>query len=810
MSSPIQVVLDARGFIHSYDKPAGGGRKDLYHGRNRAFRKHRDELAAQVRSLADAPLTFQRANVAVASVNLSPDALAKSNRPATLLNKLPALGAAHGGELLVQVTASSLRDLAARIELAPVEPRLAERVDRRTGEVSIEERPGVLRCDVGAIERLDLWTPERRLSLSNEQVERWLASGNAPLGLVVHLFNYQDEFAQVGEDELARVRAKLELVECSVDIQVLGEERKTSYLLVNLAREVGATSKGDDRWRGRLDHALALLRESFVVRSVSVPAQVRGSAAATKLTLNRRAPIPKPQVGKKYPIVGVVDGGIGASLNEWVHVRSQVISPKHREEEHGTYIGGILVVGKSLNGQDVVSEPDGCLLADICMLPDLNDQTLFSRYFPKTAQFLDELDTIVGQLSSAHGIRVFNFSINYNTKPSGDEYNYWTRRLDEISKKHDIVFVFSAGNLRHEDMRPEWPDDDVAALQVLARSARDEISCPAESVANVSVSAVNPALPGFVERVPTAYSRRGPSPFGGVKPDVAHFGGCAVDTGQRSGLLSLSPSGMLVSEFGTSYSAPLVAKTLASYAAEIEGQLSREMLIALLVHHSRIPRKLQSDLLKDLARDLVGFGVPLDANTALEGNPHSATILFEETIPPGQRLEFQFDWPASLTDAGRCRGRGRLTLVADPVLDASHGHELVRTQLDAHVVQLGSKRGGHFGAAHMPKQLRGKQKLKESELIRHAMKWSPVKVYHFNAPKGKGVSSKWQFTVEALERTPGELPKAGTPFVAILTIEDIEGQAPVFDEMRLSLVRQGIRVGDIQAAVRAKPRAGGR
>ena len=119
-------------------------------------------------------------------------------------------------------------------------------------------------------------------------------------------------------------------------------------------------------------------------------------------------------------------------------------------------------------------------------------------------------------------------------------------------------------------------------------------------------------------------------------------------------------------------------------------------------------------------------------------------------------------------------------------------------------IENGKARGGHFRAVNMPKVLKGKQKIKESELIRHALKWSPVKVYTFCAPQGVGNSSRWRLSVEALERTAGEIPDTGTRFVAMLTIEDIEEEAPVFEDMRRSVLRNRARIDDIQIAARAR------
>lgn len=819
MASPIQVVLNAGNFIQSYDRPPGGGRKDLYANRNRAFKEHRDALAAQVQNLQKSPTAFKRSRVAVANVELVPDALAKSNRPSTLLRHLQPMGSAQGGELLVQVTENDLEALAQRIADAPLTVRSVERVDRRTGEVIEEDRPTALRCDVGAIERIGLWTAERRLPLSAEQVQRWLDQPGTPPGLIVQLFQFDPLFSDDAARERQRLQQGLSDLGCAFQFETVGDETHVAdFLQVGLAGKPTERARSrsvppaqiDDGWRQRLVPTLGLLRDSFLVRSIAVPARIEAAATAPALRLGRRVEVEPPKPNGRYPFVGVVDGGIAAPLAGWVNATENLVAPQHKDEAHGTYIGGLLVVGQALNGSDVAAESDGCQLADICMMPTEQDRTLFKRYYHDSSKFMDELGRVVGKLRREHGVRVFNFSLNFETLGPTSDYTYETRRLDEIAREHDVVFVISAGNLPAGGHRAEWPDDDVAALQALALARDDQIESPAESMTNVSVAAVNPpGVAGFIAQVPAAYSRRGPSVFGGVKPDVAHFGGCAVDDNVRSGLLSLSPTGNLISQSGTSYAAPLVAKTMARYPLEVKDELSREMLIALLVHHAQVPKRLRTRAFESLARDLVGFGVPQNAITSLNGSPHAVTIVFEEKIPKGKRLEFDFTWPKALTDRGRCRGRGRLTLVTRPVLDSTYGHEVVRTQLDGHVMQLGKQgksKGGHFKAAHLPKLLRSKKKLRESELIRHALKWSPVKTYQFKAPDGVGETSNWKLTVEALERTPGESPAEGTHFVAILTIEDIEGAAPVFDQMRAALA-QIAQIADIRTAVRTRARA---
>jgi hypothetical protein len=805
------MVLNTVQFIQKFDRPPGGSRKDYYEGDDAAFQLHRDTLAAQVRRLAQSPTVFKRSRVAVASVDLVQDALAKSNRPRTLLDpkRLPPVGVGSAGQLLVQVTADALNDLAQRIADAQVELVAHERVDQKTGEVIHEDKPTQARCDVGAIERIAFWSSERRLPLSQQQMEHWLSQSRTPCSLIVQLFTFDTSERAHADEQRRKLVEALEGVGCACTEEVLGKGlHATRYLLVNLAGSATATTP-DRAWRERLGEATALLARSFLVRSVALPARLVDSGLPKGIRLNHAFQLPTRTPGRRYPVVGIIDGGLGPSLADWVVCQENVVAPQHGDAEHGTYIGGLLVAGNFLNGDAVTTEANGCDLADLCVLPQ-DDPDLFQRYYTDVKSFMDELDRVVGKARRDHGVRVFNFSTNFDRPIDADEYAYETLRLDGIAKKHDVIFVISAGNLASNAFRPEWPEDDVHALRMLATARQDQIRGPADSISNVSVTSVNlHGLEPFVPEVPAAYARRGPSPFGGVKPDLAHYGGCAVAQGKTSGLVSTCPEGTAISRFGTSFAAPLAAKTLATYAHQIEGDLSREMLIALLIHHARIPEKLLSVNFQELARDLVGFGIPQDAAASLAGDAHVGTVVFSETIPKGQRLEFEFDWPASLTHQGKCRGRGRLTLVAQPVLDSKYGHEVVRTQLDAHVIQKaakGKKNAGHFHALNMPKVLHGKKKLKEAELIRHALKWSPVKAYAFCAPQGTGTSSRWRLTVESLERSAGELPEEGTPFVAILTIEDIDGEAPVFDDMKRSMIRNHAQIADIQVAARTRAR----
>lgn len=752
MASPIQVVLNTSHFIQDFQRPPGGGSKDIYKGRNDAFRQHRDRLAAQVRSIAASGASFARSSVAAATVTLAPEALAKSNRPGSLLNpdRIPSLGTGRPAELLIQVTPQALFDLANRIEGAEIEPRMAERWDKKREELVVEPRPSKVRCDVGAIEAIEFWGASDRRTLSIDQISEWLEQPNTPSGLIVHLFSFHDSNREIGAEAL-RLSEQLSRLSCPTRFSRLGEgEESAWYLLIDLPPDqLGSRSD-------LLDKVLALLEQSFLVRHISVPARASASERATA-TIPKAFKLSRPQSGATYPLVAIIDGGLGPKLSHWVLGSKKIISSAHDDVEHGALIGGLLVAGQGLNSPDIAPEPDGCQLLDLCMIPREDPtQNLFRRYYSSVESFFDELERTVAEYVQQYGVRVFNFSLNYYTlRGDGGGYAYETRRLDDIAVKHDVIFVISAGNLTRGAHRPEWPADDVKALGILVLAYDDQIVAPADSLTNLAVAALNPpGVHGRVPGVPAAYSRRGPSPFGGVKPDVAHYGGCAGNG--STGLLSMADTGGIKPVQGTSFAAPLVAKALARYAQELEGHASRELLIGLLIHSCVLPAKFLSPALATISRDQVGFGVPGKVTDALDGSPHSVTIVFEQAIPKGKRLEFDFAWPKSLvTPEGKCKGRGRLTLVARPTIKTDSGHEAVRVQLDAHVLQKdkkGKSKGGHFSITNMPTALQHKEKVKESALIRHGLKWSPIKTYEFESEKGVGQSSNWRLAGPTIKR----------------------------------------------------------
>ena len=554
------------------------------------------------------------------------------------------------------------------------------------------------------------------------------------------------------------------------------------------------------------DALLDFLGKHPLVKKVSLPPIIKQSADNAKVKKGDNFTIPPiSSTVASYPKVCVVDGGVSDIYGSWIEDRWGFISATDKNENHGTFIAGLAIIGQTLNGNAICREVDGCKIIDLDILPIASK---YDTYFPKPFQFFSELEGAVQELKARTGVRIFNFSMNVEEHASTNGYSFFAQLLDKIAEENDVIFVISAGNTTPANMRREWPDDVFEALKILASSRNDSIKKPAESCRNVSVAAINP--PHVDSVIPYAlsnYSCRGPGLRVGLKPDFAHVGGCGTEHHSLGhGLLSLDASGKVVDGCGTSYAAPNVAKTLAALDHAIEGTVSRETLIALGIHHSVMPDALNDKKLRNVSKHLVGFGIPNGSEEILNGSPSAITLVFANRVINGHKMSFKFSWPTSLVREGKCVGHAKLTIVSTPRFDYRYGAEFVRINIDASLRQL-QKNGtykGMLNAIYTPDD--GDSSLYEKDQIEHSFKWSPVKVYEKTFPNGVGPTTDWSLDVEYLTRDGVTMPTNGVPFTAILTISDPKSSEPVFTDMRQMLQYMGVQAVDIQTAARVVPR----
>lgn len=833
MASPIQIVLNPENYEEAREAGGGGGRKDFFAHRDAEFRTHRDALIGQIETISGVLSAQSQGDVGYVKVILRREAWAKSHRPVQSLfrsDRTPVVGGGDLGVMLIEARPSTIRQVAAEIAKAETHTEM------RFNEYKQKEEPHPTsrKSETGAIDRIEIYSAADRRSFSVEEAVAWLANPMTGSSYQVELFESPPPRSEWDRLDTGHRRLIESLIEGFNALgQGLAVERlsfhrdKQAVLAVRLDQSADQPilrlndTSATERRRELADFSpdierhtklLHFLEKHPLVRRIELPGIVVRSATAEGATRARPTDlaVPARDTRRTHPRLGIIDGGISDALSDWVIDRWDILANEDADLSHGTFIGGLAAVGGALNGPETCPEPDGAELVDVAVFPNERKAGAFASYYPEgLPQFFDEMANAVSDARARHGVRVFNMSLNILQPATPDRYSQHAARLDQIAEANNAIVFISAGNIAPQDLRPEWPADAATALTNLVNARNDGLLTPAESARNVAVAALNPpGHDGCMAFAPTRFSRRGPGMRAGVKPDLAHIGGSGTQHSELGhGLFSILPDGAIVDGCGTSYAAPLAAKTAAVLDHAIEGEVSRETLIGLLVHHAEIPTTMQSKELAPIARHFVGFGMPPSADRILETGDHAITLVFASRIQRDQQINFRFAWPASLVGpGGKCRGRAKITLISTPPLDARFGSEFVRVNINATLQQEQADGGwkGRLEPLYLPSKR--ESPAVEAELIEHDLKWSPVKVLAKTFPQGVGPSSNWRLFVDYLTRAGEVMPEEGVPFTAIVTISDPASEQPVFNDMRQNLQALGTQIADIRTAARITPR----
>ena len=804
-NNPVQVVLNASNFIADADPAGGGANKDFFASRDAQFATHKAQLIGQV-AQARAVLMSSGHTLGYAKVSMRPNAWAKSHRPQSAVFKpslTPSVGVSDLGELLVEVTAESLTSVEQSIGSAEAQTRLGPGPGGR--EVP---KPSRTRSEVGGIASIVTYGASDRRKFSAVDSSHWLADPRTGGYLLLQFFEVPTATASAPDSDAAANRRRAEyraMVGRLVNLDASLQPFELSPWWTSagfLALPMGAK-------KGQLTHefhaaVLGILDEEPSIRKIWLPPI---SVPSTSVTVSTGSPtlVKAPDRDRTYPVIGIIDTGIAEvpTIRKWVVGRSALLDESLQDQHHGTFIGGLVADHGQLNSHPELHE-DPCQIFDLGV--HATDPVQAAEVYPNGfADFLQQLEFEI-EASVAMGTRVFNMSLAIEEIVRDDSYSPFAARIDAIADRFDVIFVLPSGNLRSPQLRDPWPLTPGDVLPMLANyryPGQDRIFQPSESVRSVTVGALDPALVAGDMVRPSIYTRRGPGVGLGQKPELSHIGGIgSID----SGLWSITTNGTAVQDCGTSFAAPIAAKTLANIDHQIEGRVRRETVVGLAIHSASVPAATAAPSLTNVSRDFVGFGVPRLARDTLITGDDAITLVFESALTTRKQLEFLFQWPQALVGlGGKCRGAAKLTLVYRPPLDLRFGSETVRVNLEAYLRQekvdllTGELSYEGFFKSKTPNVL-------ERERVAHGQKWGAIKRWSRTSVRGVGTSSQWKLVVEPLARAGVQIPDEGIPFTAILTLRDPEGTAPVFTQMRQSLQASPAQISDIRTAQRIRPR----
>lgn len=803
-NNPVQVVLQTAQYMKLPDGGGGGGVKDFYEERDEEFKRHKQKLLKQVDSIHTILSRTGSRQIGYIKVRLQSNALAKSHRPVDALFKqksIPLVGSGALGELYFEVTPDTLAQVAVAISNAE------DKVTKRDKNDKLKASSA--RSETGAIEEIALPSLKDKRTFSIESAsahfKKWPGARYFTVELFVDEASLRDDDRRRSEAsrELLKFRREIESLSSKIRIWSSGDDWPDLHITtVQIPASVVKSSKFDTT----LSAIVQFLDDSPLVRNYTLGAVItRGQQsirASTTTSTTSKVALPQPQAGVLYPVVGIVDAGISRDkkISLWCTGALDFMREPDTDRDHGTFIAGLLVNGAVLNPNQHI-EQDPCKFFDYDLFTE--DEEKFESNFQRG--FIDMMRQLDHELSEfkPEGMRVINLSLNPESMTDPNGYSPYAAILDEIADKHDVIFVISAGNLDSAQARSRWPDGATPALKQLAsyrQIGTDRIFVPGETARNVTVGALEPIDSKGLTR-PARYSRRGPATSAGIKPDFAHVGGCIAS---NNPLYSLDHSGWLVPEEGTSFAAPLVAKTLAHLNHRIEGHQSRDVLMALMYHFAKMPALLDDKLLNDVSKDFAGFGIPASVDDMLATDDTSITLVFQDVLPIRQELSFDFEWPSVLVDNGATRGTVDLTIVYSPPFDRRHQAEFARVNLDAYLRQetVNKKTKKFSYTGRLKPEHAGVQ---EKNLIAHGAKWWPVKRYSRTFARLEGTSN-WRLVVDSLTRAGADYPESGISFAVILTISDPDKKAGVFASARRALINSGVNLRDVRTQARAKAR----
>jgi Subtilase family len=295
-------------------------------------------------------------------------------------------------------------------------------------------------------------------------------------------------------------------------------------------------------------------------------------------------------------------------LNGFV-VKQDLTSEEPTDEglHHGTLSTSAALYGAVLPGVDISSPP--CIVHHYRIHPPPESTPGRAAYWV--------LDQIADVLRSGQ-YRVASLGVGINRPASRDYVDRWTWTLDEIALENDVLIAVAAGNDGTEDPRPG--------------DGSDHVRVPADGVNLLSVGA---ALGDQAEWDRAPYCCRGPGRHGSrVQPMVFAFGG--DDTLPFFGA---GPNGETIGDFGTSFSTPSVARTIAELCVNLGADDRDAATLRAFAAHFAGART-------DHRADDHGFGlIPQSLVGALECTNDEISVLYRDTLERGQAVAYPLPVP---------------------------------------------------------------------------------------------------------------------------------------------------------------------
>lgn len=751
---PIRRIQSSEDFLQKYDGGGGSGPKWFLSAGE--YESHKEFL---VSTLEQIHMNYYKKyeeypHIPIVMKALMKDeALAKSHRPIDLFNSdtCPIVGIENFRELLISTTKNGL-----------------EKLEKRIKQPTSEKQ----KANITAIQEIKEYNEkDKLLGLSTAELKEKSLKNNE-ICLKVILFDHQD--SEINEKNKNAFRKWVK--EKNLKIQNIGalEELNIWRIFVDSEKQIENICKHPS------------------VKAISYFPKFNLIQSKESISEKPQIDYPTPNDNYDYAKVGVIDSGISEDhpfLAPWVIDRKSFTPKAYQDNSHGSFVGGLVCMGSQLNGTGTCPDVEALQLVDLQVIPDEKKDSLTED------DLIERLEASIPMLTAKYGIKIWNMSLGLNRCSEESRFSSLGTYLDYLQDQNDIIITLPSGNYPNADRLWNVPSP---------LTVDDKLQIPGDSVRAITVGAIAcKEKPDSIVGInhPTSYSCRGPGPAYIIKPELVHYSGnlTLIGPGKMSclgqGIVSFDNQGNIVEGVGTSYSCPLVARTLSLLYQELKPDISSNLIKALVVHHSYIP--LTSVEHKDIF-PYVGFGIPPKVSEILKCDNSTITLVFEQDIYEGHILEYPLVWPKSLKNTdGKCIGNIRMTLVSDSPLDPSYGSEYIRVNVRA---SLQCKKVKPNGEEEWKTQLKETPNIPEAQYEKtliEGFKWKTIKKYERNLSQGIETTD-WRIRVYIQLRDGIKLNQKPVKFALVFTLSDPEGKAPVYDEVVLGLRNKNVITEPIQ------------
>lgn len=472
--------------------------------------------------------------------------------------------------------------------------------------------------------------------------------------------------------------------------------------------------------------------------------------------INKSIPqIPHPS---NEPIIGVIDTDFNDNVYFKEYVQVEAYNSKLQDildeensknldkiKEHGTNVTSIIVDGPSLNP----NLDDGCGRFKVKFFK-ISLGGVISSYY--TIKVLEEA------IINNPEIKVWNISLGSISEVHKDFISPEAAVLDRLQKEHDVLFIVSATNASNQNNKNRINIKDNHSLR---------IGAPADSINSIVVSSVD-----FNGKI-APYCRKGPVLSFFHKPDCSYYGGT------KESPLVVCCGDYLSSAYGTSFSAPWIARK-AAYLIDVLG-FSKEIAKALIIDSSFgwTGGKNQDPI------DLIGYGVvPVKIDDIVNCKDDEIRFVIQGVASNYNTYFYDIPIPTDLN--GKYPYFARATITYFPTCSRAQGVDYTLTELDLHFGIVTNKDKNNTNSPCTIKPLNGNKQCetgtydyKENTVRTLFRKWDSVKIISDEVkvnskPRMKYAKGTWGVKViskNRLSSTDREL----LPFAVVATLKEMKG-----------------------------------